>query len=99
MSCRLAVSTIHARTRRRYALKTIVRAGRALERLGVLTRTVRSRKVATVYHLLPENLRAVLSTTRRQAPPAQGGLVSKARESARGKSARDFSDEVRAAFW
>jgi hypothetical protein len=105
VTCRLAADMIYARTGHKYALKTICWAGHRLEQLGALTRTVKSRRIATVYHLLTDKLRAALatlSTSRKQAPPPLAGLVSEGGSRERKKQEKErprFSDEEREVFW
>lgn len=105
LSCRLAQTMVYARTGHKYALKTICWAGHRLVQLGALTRTVKSRRVATVYHLLTDQLRAVLatlSTARKQALPAWEGLVSMGssrQENQQQQERPRFSDEEREVFW
>ncbi len=94
LSCRLAADMVYARTGHRHALKTICWAGHRLVKLGALARTVRSRRIATVYHLLTDTLRAALAALRKQTLPPEVGLVSKGEEQQR----PGFSAEDRAVF-
>ncbi len=99
LSCRLAVDLIWQRFGHKYGLKTICWAGHQLEKLGALTRTVKSRRVATVYHLLPGKLRAVLILlSRKQAPSPQVRACFQGGGQGNPQKPPRFSDEDRRVF-
>jgi hypothetical protein len=63
---------------------------------------VKARRIATVYHLPTDRLRAVLATIaspRKQTLPPQEGLVSRGQGQREAAERPRFSDEERAAFW